>query len=170
MNKEVASLQEELIFKFGYLTHKIGLSKSMGQLYAALYFSQKPIGLDELGKACRMSKGNVSINIRRLEKWGAAKKVWVKENRKDHYEANRDIMNFVINHSLEIFSGILNEGAGLLDEVKTKMDSLEKQPMEKEQKESLATYKTQLRELEGLVKKITRRTKNVNSLKSIIGI
>ncbi|MFC1704322.1 GbsR/MarR family transcriptional regulator [Candidatus Omnitrophota bacterium] len=170
MNKEVESVREELIFKFGYLTNKIGLSKSMGQLYAALYFSKKPISLDELGVICRMSKGNASINIRRLEKWGAVKRVWVKENRKDHYEANREIMSFVINHSAEIFSGFLQEGNGLLDEVKIKMDSLEKKDLDAAQKEALVTYKANLRELEGLMKKIAGLMKNIHSLRGLIGI
>jgi DNA-binding transcriptional regulator GbsR (MarR family) len=34
-----------------------------------------------------VSKGNVSINIRTLERWNMVKPVWVKGDRKDYYEA-----------------------------------------------------------------------------------
>ncbi len=169
MNKEIASLQEELIFRFGYLTNKIGLNKSIGQLYAALYFSKSALDLDQLGRVCRMSKGNVSINIRRLEKWGAAKRVWVQENRKDHYEANRDIMNFVINHSVEIFSGILDEGRGSLDEVKAKLATLDMVALSVEQKNELKAYQENIKDLDNLINKVAKTTKNINSLRKLIG-
>jgi len=96
----------------------------MGQLYAALYLSQKPIPLDELAKTCRMSKGNASINIRRLERWGGARKVWGTENRKDYYEPNRDIIGFAVKHGFDLVSQLLNEGQGVVADAHAKMNTV----------------------------------------------
>ena len=76
-------IRNELIFKAGQIAESVGLNRSMGQLYAALYLGNRPMSLNELVRVCGMSKGNVSINIRRLENWGAVKKVWGRDNRKD---------------------------------------------------------------------------------------
>jgi DNA-binding transcriptional regulator GbsR (MarR family) len=35
-----------------------------------------------------ISKGSASMTVRQLGQWGAVRKVWVKGDRKDYYEAN----------------------------------------------------------------------------------
>jgi len=35
-----------------------------------------------------ISRGSASMTVRQLEQWGAVRKVWVKGDRKDYYEAN----------------------------------------------------------------------------------
>lgn len=66
------------------------VSKVGGQIYALLFLSRNPMSLDEIMKALHLSKGNISVNIRMLEGFGLARKVWVKGTRKDYYEAARD--------------------------------------------------------------------------------
>jgi DNA-binding transcriptional regulator GbsR (MarR family) len=64
----------------------------------------------------KVSKGNISLNIRELEKWGAVRNVWVKGSRKDFYEANLDVKKIIGN---KIKSGILRRAAevsSMLDE------------------------------------------------------
>lgn len=66
------------------------VSKVGGQMYALLFLTRSPMSLDEIVEVMKLSKGNVSINIRLLEKYGLVRKVWVKGTRKDYYEAARD--------------------------------------------------------------------------------
>jgi DNA-binding transcriptional regulator GbsR (MarR family) len=42
-----------------------------------------------------MSKGNASVNLRELERWGAVRKVPVRGDRKLFYEANLDIVGIL---------------------------------------------------------------------------
>ena len=65
-----------------------GLNRFVAQLYGVLYMSDRPLSLDELTETLEASKGNVSINIRELEKWGAVRKIWVKGSRKDYYDCH----------------------------------------------------------------------------------
>lgn len=66
------------------------VNKAGGQIYSILFLSRSPMSLDEIGDALRLSKGNVSVNVRMLEECGLVRKVWVKGTRKDYYEAARD--------------------------------------------------------------------------------
>lgn len=66
------------------------VSKVGGQIYSLLFISRNPMSLDEIGNVLKLSKGNISVNIRMLEGFGLVRKVWVKGTRKDYYEAARD--------------------------------------------------------------------------------
>ncbi len=77
-----------LISDAGNLAQSFGLGRVVGQIYAYLYFSQEPKGLADMQEDLHISKGSASMCVRQLEGWGAVKKVWVKGDRKDYYEAN----------------------------------------------------------------------------------
>jgi DNA-binding transcriptional regulator GbsR (MarR family) len=48
-----------------------------------------------MSESLAISKGNVSINVRALERWNMVKTVWVKGDRKDYYEAETDFWKIV---------------------------------------------------------------------------
>ena len=66
------------------------VGKAGGQIYSLLFLSRNPMSLDEIADALKLSKGNVSVNVRMLEECGLVRSVWVKGTRKDYYEAARD--------------------------------------------------------------------------------
>ena len=66
------------------------VSKVGGQIYALLFLARNPLSLDEIMDVLKLSKGNISVNIRMLEGAGFVRKVWVKGTRKDYYEACRE--------------------------------------------------------------------------------
>jgi HTH-type transcriptional regulator, glycine betaine synthesis regulator len=95
MNKSAEEIREGLMEAMGRITSFWGFSKIMGQLYGLLYLSPRPLTLDEMVESLSVSKGNVSINIRALERWNMVKNVWVKGDRKDYYEAETDFWKIV---------------------------------------------------------------------------
>lgn len=95
MSTTVQELREGLMEAMGRITSFWGFSKIMGQLYGLLYLSPRPLTLDEMAESLAISKGNVSINIRALERWSMVKGVWVKGDRKDYYEAETDFWKIV---------------------------------------------------------------------------
>ena len=96
-NTELEKIRDEFAEIAGQLSARLGLSRTVGQLYALLFLSGEPLCLDYMVERLKVSKGSVSTNIRELEKWGAVRKVWVKGSRKDFYEANPDTLKIVIN-------------------------------------------------------------------------
>lgn len=92
-NKKVI---DEFVEMMGHLGSGIGLSKVACQLYALLFIKVKPLSLDEMMDYLKMSKGNISINIRALEGWGAVRKVWKKGSRKDFYQCEENVPQIVL--------------------------------------------------------------------------
>jgi DNA-binding transcriptional regulator GbsR (MarR family) len=95
MSASAEEIREGLMEAMGRITSFWGFSKIMGQLYGLLYLSPKPRTLDEMSESLSISKGNVSINIRALERWNMVKSVWIKGDRKDYYEAETDFWRIV---------------------------------------------------------------------------
>lgn len=95
MGESVHQLQHGTMETMGRITAFWGFSKIMGQLYGLLYLSPKPLTLDEMAESLSISKGNVSINIRALERWNMVRQVWVKGDRKDFYEAETDFWKII---------------------------------------------------------------------------
>ena len=89
--------QHEFANATGMLASRFSLSPTVGQIYGLLYLSPQPVSLDEMVEKLGISKGSASTNVRVLESWNAANKVWVNNSRKDYYEANPDILEVVIN-------------------------------------------------------------------------
>jgi len=99
----------------GNLTQSFGLGRVIGQLYAYLYFSPRPRKLDDMQAALGISKGSASTVVRQLEQWGAARRVWVKGDRKDFYEANdwfgrilRNAVADIVGRKLAAYGSLLN--------------------------------------------------------------
>lgn len=75
----------------GRSAQQLGFSRSLGQIYAALYLSDKPAGLAELMQMLHISKGSASMGVRQLETWGVVRSVWIRGDRRDYYEVNTDL-------------------------------------------------------------------------------
>jgi DNA-binding transcriptional regulator GbsR (MarR family) len=95
MNNTLEEIREGIMEAMGRISSFWGFSKIMGQLYGLLYLSFKPLTLDDMAESLSVSKGNVSINIRTLERWNMVKPVWIKGDRKDFYEAETDFWKIV---------------------------------------------------------------------------
>jgi DNA-binding transcriptional regulator GbsR (MarR family) len=75
----------------GEMAESFSFNRSLGQIYGLLYSSDKPQSLEGIARALSISKGNVSVNVRTLESWGAARRVTVNGTRRDYYEAETDL-------------------------------------------------------------------------------
>ncbi len=58
------------------------------RILAYLMFTPRPVSLDELCERLGVAKSGVSVNVHILENYGLVRKVWVKGERKDFYEAD----------------------------------------------------------------------------------
>lgn len=83
----------------GHTTQSFGLGRILGQIYALLYLSSKPMCLDDIAQELGVSKASVSTTVRQLERWTAVKRIWVKGDRRDFYEAETDFQS-VVKHGL----------------------------------------------------------------------
>ncbi|SHG62063.1 GbsR/MarR family transcriptional regulator [Ornithinibacillus halophilus] len=67
-----------------------GVTPSIGRLYCLLFFSDKPLTLDEMKEELGMSKASMSLAVRSLLDLNMVEKAWRKGVRKDLYVVKDD--------------------------------------------------------------------------------
>lgn len=67
-----------------------GITPSIGRLYGALYFSEEPMTLDDMGKELAMSKTSMSTGVRTLTDMKMVDPVFRRGIRKDLYRTEQD--------------------------------------------------------------------------------
>jgi DNA-binding transcriptional regulator GbsR (MarR family) len=100
----------------GSATQSLGVGRVLGQIYALLYFTRSPRNLGDMQRALGISKGSASMGVRQLEQWGAVRKVWIRGDRKDYYEANDWFGRIVKMAVLDTIGKRLTAYTALLDE------------------------------------------------------
>ncbi|RAU93687.1 GbsR/MarR family transcriptional regulator [Paenibacillus sp. YN15] len=96
--KELPREQQEIVHRarkriiesIGQNMDLYGINLSIGHLYGLLFFQNKPMTLDEMTEAMRMSKTSMSTGVRTLVDLKMVNKVWEKGARKDLYEVEMD--------------------------------------------------------------------------------
>ncbi len=82
---------KEVIDAMARVAEIYGFSSAAGILYGNLYFSEKPLSLDDLVRATGYSKSTVSLSMHALEHWRIVKKYRVPGDRKMYYAAEMDV-------------------------------------------------------------------------------
>ena len=80
--------RDEFITAMERITTSFSFPALAGRIYGLLAFTPKPMSLDEISARLHAAKSGVSVNIRLIENFGLVKKVWVKGDRRDYYEAD----------------------------------------------------------------------------------
>ena len=97
MHDALDAVNDSTVAGLGRLTGFFGFSDVMGRLYGTVLLSPEPMSLDDLAGSLEISKGSVSMNMRALERWGMAKEVWVRGERKKYYVAESDLWQVIRN-------------------------------------------------------------------------
>ena len=98
-NPDLIAVRDSMLDGLGQLSEYFGFSKVMGQLYAALLMSPKPLCLDDMMDLLSISKASVSTNMRTLEHMGMVRQAWVRGrgDRRKFYEAETDFWQIISN-------------------------------------------------------------------------
>jgi DNA-binding transcriptional regulator GbsR (MarR family) len=153
-------IRERFIHEVGELAAGLGLSRSVGQIYALLYMSPEPVSLTGIAEACRMSKGNASTFVRELERWEAARKVCVPGERQDFYAANRDVAGIVMDR--------LQQGMGRrLDSVDRVIDQA-REEIEEAEPDNGEFYRERLEDIEALTSRLRSVVENMEAVYGVV--
>nr|WP_048203489.1 ArsR family transcriptional regulator [Methanocaldococcus infernus] len=75
-----------IIEMFSEIARVHGLSKSVGAIYGLLFYYERPMSLDEIVEELKISKGNASMSLKKLEELGFVKRTWIEGERKNFYQ------------------------------------------------------------------------------------
>ena len=81
----------QFVEHWGMMARAWGINATMGELFALLYISGSDWTADALREWLRVSRGNVSMNLRELMAWGVVHKVHRQGERREFYRAEADV-------------------------------------------------------------------------------
>ena len=80
---------------FGEMGGRWGVNRTVGQMYALLFLSDRPLNADEISDSLGLSRSNVSMGLKELEGWRLIRKRHLPGDRRDYIEAPDDIWQIV---------------------------------------------------------------------------
>jgi DNA-binding transcriptional regulator GbsR (MarR family) len=95
MTTELTKVRENLSRSLGQLAEFAGFNRTLGQIYGLLYLNSAALSLGEIAEQLGVSKGNVSLNTRLMERWGMIKQFNRAADRRDYYEVETDFWKVI---------------------------------------------------------------------------
>lgn len=82
---------QEFVLRWGDLGGQWGVNRSVAQIQALLYLSDRPLTAEEIADTLGLARSNVSNSIKELIGWKLVQRVPVLGDRRDHFEAEADL-------------------------------------------------------------------------------
>ncbi len=153
----VKKLREEFVAQWGALGSQWGINRTMAQIHALLMTANEPITTDDLMSELEISRGNAHANVKELIAWGLVRTVIRKGERKEFFEAEKDVWEIARTVARERKRREIDPALGVLRECVEKSKGI-KTP------EAVAFHK-QMRALEEFVSFSSRVADQISAMK-----
>jgi DNA-binding transcriptional regulator GbsR (MarR family) len=100
-DEQLSEARDLAIDACGRIAEFWGFTRTMGRAFGLLYLSREPLAQAEIQSRLGISAGSASMTLAALGRWGVVHKVWVRGQRREHYQAETDFWKMI--------SGVLNE-------------------------------------------------------------
>ena len=87
----LALARDEFVAQWGAMGSAWGINRTMAQIHALLMTSDAPLTTDDVMADLKISRGNAHQNLRELAGWGLVRSVIRKGERKEFFEAEKDV-------------------------------------------------------------------------------
>jgi DNA-binding transcriptional regulator GbsR (MarR family) len=88
---KLSPVEQKFILHWGEMGTKWGINRTVAQVHALLYTSQKPLNAEEISDLLSVARSNVSNSLKELQAWRIVKLVHVLGDKRDHFEALPDV-------------------------------------------------------------------------------
>jgi DNA-binding transcriptional regulator GbsR (MarR family) len=82
---------ERFVLQWGDMGAQWGVNRSVSQIHALLYLSERPLTAEDIAATLGLARSNVSNSLRELIAWDLIRRVPVRGDRRDHFEAETDV-------------------------------------------------------------------------------
>jgi DNA-binding transcriptional regulator GbsR (MarR family) len=89
---DLSPVARKYITHWGELGTRWGINRTMAQIHALLYLSEKPLHAEEICELLTLARSNVSTSLKELQLWGIVRVVHHVGDRRDHFESMKDVM------------------------------------------------------------------------------
>jgi|SRR5207249_2075409 len=93
-NKAATALREardEFVSQWGVIGSAWGINRTMAQIHALLITAPLALSTDQIMEELKISRGNAHSNLRDLVSWGLVRSVVRKGERKEFFEAEKNV-------------------------------------------------------------------------------
>lgn len=87
----LAPVNQKFILHWGEMGTRWGINRTVAQIHALLFLSDKPLPADEIAQTLGIARSNTSTSLRELQNWGIVRIVHVLGDRRDHFESMKDV-------------------------------------------------------------------------------
>ncbi len=84
------------ILHWGEMGTQWGVNRSVAQIHALLYLSDKPLTAEAISESLGHARSNVSTAMRELQGYGIVRRVHVEGDRRDHFVAETDLWEMLM--------------------------------------------------------------------------
>lgn len=93
--KKLPPALETFILQWGDMGSAWGVNRSVSQIHALLYLASEPLTAEDIAETLGIARSNVSNSLKELLAWNLIRRIPVRGDRRDHYEAETDIWEIV---------------------------------------------------------------------------
>src|SRR3978361_1318577 len=87
----LSPVQQKFVLHWGEMGTRWGINRTVAQVHALLYIAPCPLNAEEITATLEVARSNVSTSVKELQGWGLAKLVHVMGDKRDHFEAHKDV-------------------------------------------------------------------------------
>lgn len=88
---DLPPLSQSFVLHFGEMGSRWGINRTVGQIYALLFVSARPLTADEITDRLGVSRSNVSMGLKELSSWRLVRLSHQPGDRRDFYSAPEDV-------------------------------------------------------------------------------
>jgi DNA-binding transcriptional regulator GbsR (MarR family) len=93
--KSLPAAIERFVLHWGEMGDVWGVNRSVSQIHALLYLSDRPLTADDICERLGLARSNVSNSLKELLSWTLIRRVPVMGDRRDFFEAEADMFEMV---------------------------------------------------------------------------
>jgi DNA-binding transcriptional regulator GbsR (MarR family) len=84
-------LTQQFILHWGEMGTRWGINRTVAQVHALLFLSEKPISAEEIAMTLGIARSNTSTSLRELQNWGIVRVIHLPGDRRDHFTSVQDV-------------------------------------------------------------------------------
>lgn len=88
---KLTPVSERFVLHWGEMGARWGVNRTVAQIHALLYLSERPLAADEIAETLSVARSNVSTSLKELMAWKLVKVSHVLGDRRDHFETSKDV-------------------------------------------------------------------------------
>ena len=119
---------EAFILHWGEMGTHWGVNRSVAQIHALLYLSDRPLHAEEISESLRLARSNVSTALKELQAYGIVRRSHVAGDRRDHFVAETDLWDLLMRISAERKRREIDPTLEFLAELKQRIELRENFP------------------------------------------